>query len=69
AGAPDSRIWPRPLTDDGLVGYAIGLGGTPPDGHRLAEIGTEILRGIPDASLTRVEISGLRSAGDPAFAL
>ncbi|MFB8032341.1 poly(A) polymerase [Streptomyces sp. NPDC056004] len=69
AGAPDSRIWPRPLTADGLVGYAIGLGATPPDGHRLAEIGTEILRGIPDASLTRVEISGLRSAGDPAFTL
>ncbi|GGV84296.1 hypothetical protein GCM10015535_28780 [Streptomyces gelaticus] len=69
AGAPDSRIWPRPLTADGLAGYAIGLGATPPDGHRLAEIGAEILRGIPDASLARVELSALRSTGDPAFAL
>ncbi|MCX4730154.1 poly(A) polymerase [Streptomyces sp. NBC_01363] len=69
AGAPDSRIWPRPLTADDLAGYAIGLGATPPDGHRLAEIGAEILRGIPDASLARVEPSALRSAGDPAFAL
>ncbi|MET9657939.1 RNA repair domain-containing protein [Streptomyces sp. NPDC006510] len=68
AGAPDSRIWPRPLTSDGLAGYAIGLGATPPDGHRLAEIGAEILRGIPDASLARVELSVLRPAGDPAFA-
>ncbi|MCX4845962.1 RNA repair domain-containing protein [Streptomyces sp. NBC_00893] len=68
AGAPDSRIWPRPLTADGLAGYAIGLGATPPDGHRLAEIGAEILRGIPDASLARVELSELRTAGDPALA-
>ncbi|WP_327273501.1 RNA repair domain-containing protein [Streptomyces sp. NBC_01224] len=69
AGAPDSRIWPRPLTAEGLAGYAIGLGATPPDGHRLAEIGVEILHGIPDASLARVELSVLRSAGDPAFTL
>ncbi|WP_406013623.1 RNA repair domain-containing protein [Streptomyces sp. NBC_00984] len=69
AGAPDSRIWPRPLTADGLAGYVIGLGATPPDGHRLAEIGAEILRGIPEATLARVEPSALRSAGDPAFAL
>ncbi|MGW0964144.1 poly(A) polymerase [Streptomyces gelaticus] len=69
AGASDSRIWPRPLTADGLAGYAIGLGATPPDGHRLAEIGAEILRGIPDASLARVELSALRSTGDPGFAL
>ncbi|MFF2329950.1 MULTISPECIES: RNA repair domain-containing protein [unclassified Streptomyces] len=69
AGAPDSRIWPRPLTADDLAGYAIGLGATPPDGHRLAEIGAEILRGIPDASLAPVELSALRSTGDPAFAL
>ncbi|MFF1917592.1 poly(A) polymerase [Streptomyces sp. NPDC058239] len=61
AGAPDSRIWPRPLTADGRAGYAIGLGATPPDGHRLAEIGAEILRGFPDASLARVELSELRS--------
>ncbi|SFX85264.1 RNA repair domain-containing protein [Streptomyces atratus] len=69
AGAPDSRIWPRPLTAEGLAGYAIGLGATPPDGHRLAEIGAEILRGIPDATLARVELSALRPTGDPAFAL
>ncbi|MFJ2266136.1 poly(A) polymerase [Streptomyces sp. NPDC087849] len=68
AGSPDARIWPRPLTVDDQAGYAIGLGATPPDGHRLVEIGAELLRGIPDASLARVELSALRR-GNPAFAL
>ncbi|MFF3172868.1 poly(A) polymerase [Streptomyces sp. NPDC057900] len=68
AGAPDTYIWPRPLTADGRTGYAIGLGATPPDGHRLAEIGAEVLRGIPDASLSPVGLPALRSSGDAAFA-
>lgn len=68
AGAADCRVWPRPVTADGRTGYAIGLGATPPDGPRLAEIGAELLRGIRDASLAPVELSALRSSGDAAFA-
>ncbi|MFD7429263.1 RNA repair domain-containing protein [Streptomyces sp. NPDC059818] len=68
AGAADCRVWPRPLTADGRTGYAIGLGATPPDGPRLAEIGTELLRGIRGASLAPVGLSALRSSGDRAFA-
>ncbi|MFJ4853804.1 poly(A) polymerase [Streptomyces sp. NPDC088730] len=68
AGAPDCRVWPHPVTADGRTGYAIGLGATPPDGPRLAEIGAELLRGIRDASLAPVELSALRSSGDAAFA-
>ncbi|MGN5632425.1 RNA repair domain-containing protein [Streptomyces sp. AC154] len=68
AGAPDTYIWPRPLTADGRAGYAIGLGATPPDGPRLAEIGAELLRGIRDASLSPVGLPALRSNGDAAFA-
>ncbi|MEU9199667.1 poly(A) polymerase [Streptomyces sp. NPDC048332] len=56
AGAADCRVWPRPVTADGRTGYAIGLGATPPDGARLAEIGAEVLRGIRDASLAPVRI-------------
>lgn len=69
AGAPDCRIWPRPITAGGRTGYAIGLGATPPDGPRLAEIGAELLRGIRGASLAPVGLSTLRAAGDAAFAL
>ncbi|MGW0669033.1 poly(A) polymerase [Streptomyces sp. NPDC002746] len=68
AGAADCRVWPRPVTADGRTGYAIGLGATPPDGPRLAEIGAELLRGIRDASLAPVGLSALRSSGDAAFA-
>ncbi|MFJ4901740.1 poly(A) polymerase [Streptomyces sp. NPDC088727] len=68
AGAADCRVWPRPVMADGRTGYAIGLGATPPDGPRLAEIGAELLRGIRDASLAPVEVSALRSSGDAAFA-
>lgn len=56
AGAPDCRVWPRPLTADGRTGYAIGLGTTPPPARRLAEIGAEVLRGIRDASVAPVRI-------------
>ncbi|MEU5821825.1 RNA repair domain-containing protein [Streptomyces sp. NPDC047803] len=51
AGAPDCRVWPRPIAAPGGTGYAIGLGTTPPEAHRLAEIGAEVLRGIRGASL------------------
>lgn len=56
AGAPDCRVWPRPLTAGGRTGYAIGLGTTPPPARRLAEIGAEVLRGIRDASVAPVRI-------------
>lgn len=56
AGAPDCRVWPRPLTVGGRTGYAIGLGTTPPPARRLAEIGAEVLRGIRDASVAPVRI-------------
>ncbi|MFJ3529217.1 poly(A) polymerase [Streptomyces sp. NPDC090132] len=68
AGAADCRVWPHPVTADGRTGYAIGLGATPPDGPRLAEIGAELLRGIRDASLAPVGLPALRSSGDAAFA-
>lgn len=51
AGAPDCRIWPHPVDATTHTGYAIGLGATPPEAHRLAEIGSEVLRGIRGASV------------------
>ncbi|MFF9348010.1 poly(A) polymerase [Streptomyces sp. NPDC014734] len=54
AGSPDAHAWPRPCDADAThVRYAIGLGRTPPDAPRLAEIGGELLRGLPDARITR----------------
>ncbi|MEU1467516.1 poly(A) polymerase [Streptomyces sp. NPDC005761] len=67
AGAPDCRVWPRPLTAGGRTGYAIGLGATPPDATRLAEIGAEVLRGIRGASLAPAGAAALRAAGGRAF--
>ncbi|MFJ4498581.1 RNA repair domain-containing protein [Streptomyces sp. NPDC088864] len=58
AGAPDCRVWPRPITAADATGYAIGLGATPPAAHRLTEIGTEVLRGIRDASLRPADRPG-----------
>ncbi|MFD8744618.1 poly(A) polymerase [Streptomyces sp. NPDC059616] len=56
AGSPDAHAWPRPCGSDTThVQYAIGLGRTPPDGARLAEIGAELLRGIPGAGLRRAD--------------
>ncbi|THA72914.1 endonuclease/exonuclease/phosphatase [Streptomyces sp. A0958] len=51
AGAPDVRVWPRSQSVGSRTGYAIGLGARPPEAHRLAEIGAEVLRGIKGASL------------------
>ncbi|MFC9625958.1 poly(A) polymerase [Streptomyces sp. NPDC056930] len=54
AGSPDAHAWPRPFgTDASHLQYAIGLGRTPPDGARLAEIGARLLGGIPEAGLRR----------------
>ncbi|MGW2106677.1 poly(A) polymerase [Streptomyces sp. NPDC001948] len=56
AGSPDAHAWPRPCgADASHVQYAIGLGRTPPDGARLAEIGAGLLRGIPEAGLRRAD--------------
>ncbi|GAA2407040.1 hypothetical protein GCM10010433_02030 [Streptomyces pulveraceus] len=56
AGSPDAHAWPRPCgADASHVQYAIGLGRTPPDGARLAEIGARLLRGIPEAGLRRAD--------------
>ncbi|MEL5957053.1 RNA repair domain-containing protein [Streptomyces sp. CLV115] len=56
AGSPDAHAWPRPCGSDPThVQYAIGLGRTPPDGNRLAEIGAALLRGIPEAGLRRTD--------------
>jgi endonuclease/exonuclease/phosphatase family metal-dependent hydrolase/uncharacterized protein (UPF0248 family) len=56
AGSPDAHAWPRPCgTDASHVQYAIGLGRTPPDGARLAEIGARLLHGIPEAGLRRAD--------------
>ncbi|MEV6161092.1 poly(A) polymerase [Streptomyces sp. NPDC052052] len=56
AGSPDAQAWPRPCgADASHVQYAIGLGRTPPDETRLAEIGGEVLRGIPGTGLRRVD--------------
>lgn len=62
SGSPDTRAWPRPVPGGaestgggaGFVRYAIGLGATAPDQQRLAEIGAEILRGLPGARMSRV---------------
>ncbi|WPW30751.1 RNA repair domain-containing protein [Streptomyces atratus] len=54
AGSPDAHAWPRPFgADASHTQYAIGLGRTPPDEARLAEIGARLLRGIPEAGLRR----------------
>ncbi|AXE79583.1 poly(A) polymerase [Streptomyces atratus] len=54
AGSPDAHAWPRPFgADASHIQYAIGLGRTPPDEARLAEIGARLLRGIPEAGLRR----------------
>ncbi|MGY3205888.1 hypothetical protein [Streptomyces sp. TE5632] len=42
AGAGDAYAWPRPFeTGSAFARYAIGLGRTPPDAARLAEISEE----------------------------
>uniref|UniRef100_UPI0026A5D682 hypothetical protein n=1 Tax=Streptomyces lunaelactis TaxID=1535768 RepID=UPI0026A5D682 len=47
AGAVDAHAWPRPFeTGPALARYAIGLGRTPPDAARLAEIAQGWGRGL-----------------------
>ncbi|MEU0392750.1 poly(A) polymerase [Streptomyces sp. NPDC006208] len=53
AGVPDAHAWPRPFTTD-PARYAIGLGATPPESTRIAEIAELWLRGLRGATLTAV---------------
>ncbi|WP_299532226.1 poly(A) polymerase [uncultured Streptomyces sp.] len=54
AGSPDATVWPRPVgSGPDEVRYAVGLGATPPSPARLADIGTELLRGLRGARLAR----------------
>ena len=52
AGPVDVHAWPRPFeTGPGSARYAIGLGRTPPDAARLAEIARGWLRGLPGVEI------------------
>ncbi|WP_043495673.1 poly(A) polymerase [Streptomyces viridosporus] len=56
AGAADAYAWPRPFeTGPGFVRYAIGLGRTPLDAARLAEISEEWGRGLRGVDVTWAE--------------
>ena len=53
---PRAHAWPRPFEDrPGAARYAVGLGRTPPDAARLAEIAGKWLRGLPGTTLTRAD--------------
>jgi poly(A) polymerase len=49
AGMPDLHAWPRPLADGR---YAIGLGRTPCDAGRLADLSAGWARGLPGVRVT-----------------
>ncbi|GAA1945306.1 poly(A) polymerase [Kitasatospora viridis] len=55
AGSPDLHAWPRPheLTPT-TAHFAIGLGRTPPDRDRLAELTAPWLRGLAGVSVARL---------------
>ncbi|WP_410088618.1 poly(A) polymerase [Streptomyces sp. t39] len=59
--APAAHAWPRPYSAS-PTRYAVGLGQTPPDGARLAEIATARLRGLDGVTLalTGGEVPSLR---------
>ncbi|MEO3974237.1 RNA repair domain-containing protein [Streptomyces sp. CAU 1734] len=61
AGSPDAYAWPRPLPHGGggILRYAIGLGATPPDGTRLAEIGAAWSRGLSGVTLAPAGPGGI----------
>jgi hypothetical protein len=56
AGTADAHAWPRPFeTGPAWARYAIGLGRTPPDAGRLAEIAGRWGRGLPGVTVERAE--------------
>lgn len=56
AGSVDAHAWPRPFeTGPGSARYAIGLGRTPPDAARLAELAGRWVRGLPGVGIEWAE--------------
>ncbi|MFF5212879.1 poly(A) polymerase [Streptosporangium sp. NPDC000396] len=56
AGSADAQAWPRPFeTGPGSARYAVGLGRTPPDAARLAEIAGRWVRGLPEVEVEWAE--------------
>jgi poly(A) polymerase Pap1 len=56
AGAADAHAWPRPFeTGPALARYAIGLGRTPPDAARVAEIAGRWRGGLPGVGVEVAE--------------
>jgi poly(A) polymerase len=56
SGAADAQAWPRPFeTDPASVRYAVGLGRTPPDAARLAEIAGRWGNGLPGVEVAWAE--------------
>ncbi len=54
AGAADAHAWPRPFEKTPtLQRYAIGLGRTPPDADRLADVASGWVNGMPGARVDR----------------
>ncbi|MDH6114740.1 poly(A) polymerase [Kitasatospora sp. MAP12-15] len=52
AGVVDVHAWPHPFaSEQGLARYAIGLGRTPPDAAKLAEITAGWAKGLPGAEI------------------
>jgi poly(A) polymerase Pap1 len=52
-GTPDARAWPRPFeTDAESARYPIGLGRTPPDAARLAELTDRWAEALPGVRVT-----------------
>ncbi|MEY9943107.1 RNA repair domain-containing protein [Kitasatospora sp. GAS1066B] len=56
AGAPDLHAWPRPFeSGPPVTRYAIGLGRTPPDRARLADLAERWTRGLPGVTVEWAE--------------
>ncbi|MCJ1676065.1 2'-5' RNA ligase family protein [Streptomyces sp. APSN-46.1] len=56
AGTADARAWPRPFdTGADWARLAIGLGRTPPDGARLAEVAAGWVGRLPGVEIERAE--------------
>ncbi|MFF3288265.1 poly(A) polymerase [Streptomyces sp. NPDC003023] len=58
--APGVHAWPRPFTTDPLR-YAVGLGSTPPDATRLAEIAAPWLRGLSGTTVSLADCGEIPS--------
>ncbi|WP_354639195.1 poly(A) polymerase [Kitasatospora camelliae] len=64
AGCPDLHAWPRPFeSGPAVTRYAIGLGRTPLDADRLADLADRWSRGLPGVAVERVEGGGVPTLG------